>query len=82
MGDGADDLEYMFYTRGTDGVCSSQDLGKRSKHYWYKYFIGECPVCGKDASYKVRMYTPKPADPKERSVYLSDVATYCGCMEG
>lgn len=49
------------------------------KSYWYKYYYGECPLCGRDYSYKERMYTKKPKDKKDRVVYLSDTFSYCGC---
>lgn len=48
--------------------------------YWYLYYIGECPVCGRDASYKVRQYTPKPIDLEKRYIQLSYNQTYCGCL--
>lgn len=50
------------------------------KKYWYKYFFGECPVCGSDNTYKERMYTKKPKDRRERYVHLRDLDTYDGCM--
>ncbi len=53
---------------------------KEKQKYWYKFFIGECPVCGRDASYKVRMYGDKPRNQEDRYVYLSCSETYDGCM--
>lgn len=33
------------------------------KSYWYKFHIKECPVCGREYSYKQRIYNlPKPKD--------------------
>jgi hypothetical protein len=52
------------------------------KPYWYLSFVGECPVCGKDASYKTRQYSSKPALAKNRVVYLADSQTYDHCLEG
>lgn len=49
------------------------------KKYWYKYFIGECPVCGKNKSYKVRQYTLKPSKLEDRYIYLSDAECYDWC---
>lgn len=49
--------------------------------YWYKIFLGECPVCGRDASYRVRQYSPKPEKEEDRYVYLLGTQTYCGCEE-
>ena len=33
--------------------------------YWYRQYVGECPVCGHNESYKERVYGEKPTDPKE-----------------
>jgi len=55
---------------------------KRKKKYWYKFYHGECPVCGNPAaSYKVRVYTPKPEDPQDRHEQLSYAETYDQCLE-
>ena len=54
-------------------------MDKPKKKYWYKFFWRECPVCGRsDASYKVRMYTPKPVDARKRHIYQQ---RYDYCME-
>lgn len=39
---------------------------KRKRKYWYLFVIQECPVCGRDHSYKERKYTPKPKDAQDR----------------
>lgn len=45
---------------------------------WYLTYVGECPVCGRDKSYKVAQYTPPP--PKEqRYIPLSYFETYDHC---
>ena len=56
---------------------------KTSKPHWYLSWIGECPVCGRDMSYKERMYGKRP-DPKKTHLveYLTPTEAYCGCMEG
>lgn len=53
---------------------------KRRPH-WYRQFIGECPVCGRDHSYRERVYGRKPKDPKKRYVQLRDTETYDHCLE-
>lgn len=53
---------------------------KEKKKYWYKFYIGECPVCGKDKSYKERVYGEKPKDSKERYEHIPDTQTYDGCL--
>jgi hypothetical protein len=47
--------------------------------YWYKFYIGECPVCGADKSYKERVYGLKPVCPADRVVYLSATICYDWC---
>lgn len=47
--------------------------------YWYKYFWGNCPVCGKDKSYKKRQYTPKPERATDRHEVLSEAVCYDWC---
>lgn len=38
--------------------------------YWYKFHWAECPVCGKNYSYKERIYdTPKPDKIELRHIY-------------
>jgi hypothetical protein len=51
-----------------------------SKKYWYKIYIGECPVCGCDKSYRERVYGPKPKKREDRYVWLSDYETYDHCI--
>jgi hypothetical protein len=53
---------------------------KRLKRHWYRLYIGECPVCGHDKSYRERVYGKKPNDNRKRYVYLSDKETYDHCM--
>ena len=49
--------------------------------HWYKIYIGECPVCGRDQSYRERRLTPKPLNPEDRYEEMSDFETYDGCMD-
>ena len=39
---------------------------EEKRKYWYKFFIYECPICGRGDTYKERQYTPKPEDGSER----------------
>ncbi len=48
--------------------------------YWYRMHYGECPVCGKDRSYRERVYGEKPKDARKRIVYLPQTETYDHCM--
>lgn len=49
------------------------------KKYWYRFYYGECPVCGKDMSYRERVYGAKPKAASRRIVYLSNEETYDHC---
>ncbi len=52
-----------------------------NKTYWYRFFWGACPVCGREQSYKERVYNEeKPTDWNERHFTLSDFETYDYCM--
>lgn len=52
-----------------------------SERHWYRLYIGECPVCGRDKSFRIRVAGERPADPAERYVYLPDSQTYDGCIQ-
>jgi hypothetical protein len=39
------------------------------------------PVCGRDASYRERVYGEKPKEKEEIYKYIPDNQTYCGCLE-
>jgi hypothetical protein len=58
-------------------------MAKRKLHkpHWYRLHIGECPVCGRDKSYRERVYGEKPKDSKDRIVWLLDAQTYDHCLE-
>ncbi len=51
-----------------------------SPKHWYRLYIGECPVCGRDQSYRERVYGERPEDLKDRIIHLSDSETYDYCM--
>lgn len=55
---------------------------KIKKKYWYRFHVGECPVCGRDKSYRERVYGRKPKEQCKRYVYLSHTSTYDHCLEG
>ena len=56
-------------------------MNMNSKKYWYRIYIGECPVCGRSKSYRERVYSPRPEKREDRYVWLSDQETYDGCIE-
>ncbi len=50
------------------------------KGYWIKFHIGECPICGNNASYKERMYdVSKPPKQEDRYVGMSYEECYDQC---
>ena len=53
---------------------------RKIRKHWYRMYVGECPVCGRDKSYRERVYGQKPRRAANRYVYLSDQSTYCGCL--
>ncbi len=46
------------------------------REHWYRIHIGECVICGRDESFRERIYGKKPDNPAERYVYLSDDACW------
>ena len=47
---------------------------------WYKFYWGECPVCGNDASYKIFIKdSPKPKEYKDRWFTISQMEAYDDC---
>ncbi len=56
-------------------------MKKTSRPHWYLQHIGECPGCGRDTSFRVRVYGQKPEDPEDRYVHLSNTQTYDQCLE-
>jgi hypothetical protein len=47
--------------------------------HWYRIFRGECPVCGRDKSYRVRVYGRPPRDRRKSYGHLPDMACYDWC---
>lgn len=54
---------------------------KPVKKHWYKLYLGECPVCGSNKSYRERVYGRKPKDVKKQVEYIPDATTYDYCLE-
>ncbi len=54
-------------------------LKKVQQPHWYRQHIGECPVCGRDKSYKERVYGEKPKDLKGVYVMIPQNQTYDWC---
>lgn len=56
-------------------------VGRKYKYpYWYRQYVGGCPVCGRDAGYKERVNGRKPKDLKKVYIPLPDQETYDNCM--
>ena len=58
----------------------SETKRKPLPKHWYLQHIGECPVCGRDDSFRERVLGEPPEDPKDRYRWLPDTQTYCGCL--
>lgn len=54
---------------------------KRSEPHWYRVYVGECPVCGRDAGSRERVPGPRPERWEDRHVLLADTQTYDHCLE-
>ena len=53
---------------------------KKKCKYWYRQYYGECPMCGKDYSYRERVYGEKPKDTTKIYIMMSNIDTYDYCM--
>ncbi len=53
---------------------------RKHKKHWYRQYMGSCPVCGRNESYRERVYGKKPKDKKKCYVWLSDFETYDNCL--
>jgi hypothetical protein len=53
---------------------------KKKKKYWYRFTWGSCPQCGRDKSYKERIYGRKPKSLKKRHLHMSDYQAYDYCI--
>ena len=49
------------------------------RKYWIYFFLGSCPVCGSDDSYKERRYGRKPKRWANRHEVIPDQITYDYC---
>jgi len=54
---------------------------KVKQKYWYKQYVGECPVCGRNQGYKIRVNGKKPKNLKKVYIQLSHLETYDHCLE-
>jgi hypothetical protein len=53
---------------------------KQQRPHWYRQYLGSCPVCGANKSYRKRVYGRKPKDTRRCYVYRSDWETYDHCI--
>jgi hypothetical protein len=54
---------------------------KPAPPHWYRMHVGECPVCGRDASYRERVYGKPPEKWQDRYHNLSYQQTYDHCLD-
>ncbi len=52
---------------------------KTHRRHWYRVYVGECPICGRAKSFRLRVYGAPPRDRRKRYVQLSlqDSYDYC-----
>jgi len=55
-------------------------MKNKKKVIWWKFYYGECPVCGSSDSYKEAQYTPKPNNVEERYEHIPDETSFDGCI--
>ncbi len=55
-------------------------MKKVKRRHWYRIYVGECCVCGKDKSFRERVYGRPPARAK-RYVQMPLSETYDHCLE-
>ena len=53
---------------------------KPIRKHWYIQYLGECPACGRDKSWRERVYGRKPKDERRRCVQLSQKECYDHCI--
>lgn len=51
----------------------------RKRRYWIRFYCGECPLCGRDKSYRERVHGRKPKSWRKRYIRLPDTVTYDHC---
>jgi hypothetical protein len=54
---------------------------RRKRRHWYRMYVGECCACGRDQSYRERVYGRRPKRASGRYVHLPDSQTYDHCLE-
>lgn len=52
---------------------------RKRRAKWYMQYIGECPVCGRNKSFREARYT-KPPIKSHRYTLLSDTMTFDHCI--
>jgi len=67
--------------KGGSGTQPKIEKPKMKKQKcWYRQYMGECPVCGKDKSYKERVNGTKPKDSTKIYVQLSQAECFDNCI--
>lgn len=65
-----------------DDVAVSEPVKRKCQlPHWYKMYAGECPVCGRDHSYRERVYGHPPLNWRDRYIQLSQTETYDDCLQ-
>ena len=53
---------------------------KIRKKYWYKQYMGECPVCGRNMGWREKVNGDKPTDLTKVYIQLSPEDCYDHCI--
>ena len=72
----------MFKYKILGGIPIIKSITLRSPKgpYWFKQYVGECPLCGCNMGYKEKVRGVKPKDLSEVYIPLSLKDSYCGCQ--
>lgn len=73
-------MDYRFIFKKKKPKIMSTTSKSQKGTYWYRIYIGECPVCGRNKSYRERVYGPRPQNRADRYVWLLPYQTYDGCI--
>jgi hypothetical protein len=53
---------------------------RKKRTYWYRFYHGNCPVCGTNHGYRERVYGRRPKSIQKRHIELTDFETFDHCI--
>lgn len=63
-----------------NGQNKMKKLNKKKQKYWYKQYVGECPVCGRNQGWKEKVIGEKPNDFRKIYIQLSNSECFDHCI--